>query len=224
MIRHRAAVVILALLALSACSDDDPESDWHDGSPPPATSAAAAAPEEPGPLGEDSAPPKRPEISKNPDGTVNSGGPRPATRESTLNAGGLGPYRIGIAQSKLTDAKLVSGAKDERADNCTGYVGAKGTGRYQTPALMFFEGRLLRVTTEGEVATDKGVKAGTSLADVQKAYPDGTQLDSSTGLPAWLAEADDYALLFEFDNGKVSLIHAGMTEPMRFRYADNQGC
>ena len=46
-------------------------------------------------------------IAKNPDGTLNSASAKPVTAESTVSAGGLGPYRIGATLKSLQAAGLV---------------------------------------------------------------------------------------------------------------------
>jgi hypothetical protein len=78
--------------------------------------------------------------------------------------------------------------------------------------------------TSADVATDKGVKVGTSLANVKAQYPGGKQLDDWTGTSAWFATVGDFALLFPTRNGKVAAIQAGMAEPLQYKYTDNQGC
>jgi hypothetical protein len=222
--RHRSAVLILTLLALSACGDSD-----EDPAPPPA--AAASAPASAAPAGPASAPSAqgtatgKPEIVTNPDGTINSGGPRPATSDTELTAGGFGPYKIGVARKELESAKLVSKVTAIRSENCVGYATAKGLAKYGTPTLTFYDGRLLRLTvTSGKVRTDQGVTIGTTMSDVQKRYPAGKQIDDFTGRGAWLATVGDFGLLFDMRDSKVAALQAGMTEPMQFKYTDNQGC
>jgi hypothetical protein len=156
---------------------------------------------------------------------VNSGGPRPATSEAALTAGGFGPYRICLSQQELESAGLVGPVRAAGSDNCPGYATGTGTDRYHSPSLVFFKSRLLRVSVDGSgLGTDRNVQIGTPLATVKKQYPQGKQIDDWTGRPAWLAATGDYALLFEMRDGKVSVMQAGMAEPMTFRYTDNQGC
>ena len=216
------AIVIIAVLALSGCGDDESPA----ATPPPAASSV------PAPVGSsdgagttESAPYEKPAIATNPDGTVNSGWPRPATSESTLTAGGFGPYKIGVAQRDLSSAGLIGKVTRESSVNCTGYATAKGTRRYGSPALVFFQGRLLRLTVTGEkVATDQGVEVGATMAAVKDKYPRGKQIDDWTGRAAWLSTTGDYGLLFEMRDRKVSAMQAGMSEPMQFKYTDDQGC
>jgi hypothetical protein len=224
--RHRSAVLIFTLLALSACSDSGDEP----AAPPPPAAAGSPAPAVPSaappasPAAATTVPSGRPEIVTNPDGTVNSGGPRPATSDSQLTAGGIGPYKIGVARKDLESAKLVGKVTSIRSENCAGYATAKGLARYKSPALMFFEGRLLRLTVTADVQTDKGVRIGTTMAKVKASYPDGKQIDDFTGRGSWLATVGDFGLLFDMRDGKVAAMQAGMTEPMQFKYTDNQGC
>jgi hypothetical protein len=90
---------------------------------------------------------------------------------------------------------------------------------------VFYRGRLLRLSvTSGAVGTDTGVRIGMPLAEVKKRYPGGQQIDDWTGRAAWLTATGDYGLLFQTQDGKVSVMQAGMVEPMRFKYTDNQGC
>jgi hypothetical protein len=214
-------VLVAAAVLLTACSDDP--NDTAAPAPAPAGSTAAGpsadmATIEPGGTG-------KPEIATNPDGTINSGGPRPGTSESVLTAGGFGPYKIGVSQKDLESGDLIGKVSAVKSGNCAGYGTAKGIGRYHSPALVFFKGRLLRLTVSADnVATDKGVKVGATMSDVQGRYPGGKQIDDWTGRGAWLATAGDYALLFGMQDGKVAEVQAGMTEPMQFKYTDNQGC
>jgi hypothetical protein len=216
------AVLLAVTLLLAGCGKDDEDKT------PSAAAAPGATPSSAGPTTRypvESAAPGKPEITRNPDGTVNSGGPRPATQEAALTAGGFGPYRIGVSQQELESAGLVGPVRAAGSDNCPGYATATGTDRYHSPSLVFFKSRLLRLSVdEFGLGTDQNVQIGAPLATVQKQYPKGKQIDDWTGRPAWLAATGDYALLFEMRDGKVSVIQAGMTEPMTFRYTDNQGC
>jgi hypothetical protein len=236
--RQRSAVLFLtmSLLALPACSDSDEDTRAAPGaaasapaaaapgSVPPA--AASSAPGSPAPApGATASATGRPEIVTNPDGTVNSGGPRPATSASELTAGGLGPYKIGIARKDLESAKLVGKVTPIKSDNCTGYATAKGVAKYHGPLLVFYDGRLLRLTvTNTKVKTDQGVTIGSTMSDVRKRYPAGKQIDDWTGRGAWLATVGDYGLLFDVRDDKVAAVQAGMAEPMQYRYTDRQGC
>jgi hypothetical protein len=170
-------------------------------------------------------PADRPEIVTNPDGTVNSGGPRPATSDDAITAGGLGPYKIGVNQEDLVEARLIGKVTASRSENCPGYAGAKGLDRYGSPVLTFYRGRLLRLTVAGDgVKTDQGVAVGTSMKEVQRRYPRGKALSDWTGRNAWFATTGDYGLLFPMNDNRVASIQAGMAEPMQFKHTDNQGC
>ncbi|MCA2213627.1 hypothetical protein [Jidongwangia harbinensis] len=231
--RHRLAASILAVLtvvSVAACGDDE---EPPAVAPPPVTTAPAPAPSGPAPSvsadgGTAPAPPAssdRPEIATNPDGTVNSGGPRPATSESSINAGGLGPYQIGVSQEDLAEDRLIGKVTASTSKNCPGYAGAKGLKRYGTPTLTFYRGRLLRLTVTGDgVATDQGVKIGASMGEVRRKHPGGKALADWTGKNAWFATVGDYGLLLEMQNDRVDAIQAGMAEPMQFKHTDNQGC
>ncbi|MEV6495791.1 hypothetical protein AB0M20_45310, partial [Actinoplanes sp. NPDC051633] len=165
------------------------------------------------------------EIAKNPDGTVNSANAKPVTTGSTLSAGGLGPYKIGTTLKALQSAKLVGRTEKLRADNCPDHVAATGTSKFHSPELVFFDGRLLRLTVTGDkITTSRGVKIGSTVATVKAKYADGKQIDDSVGRGAWLSTIGDYGLLFELNGDKVSGLQAGMAEPMQFKYTDNQGC
>jgi hypothetical protein len=219
---RRVALILaaLAVLGSAACSSDKKPATWEPGalgSPAP----PAVAPAEDGSSGGGTA---KPAFTQNPDGTVNrSGGPIPSTSSTKISAGGLGPYKIGVTLQTLQSAKLVSSVA--AAKGCDNYTTAKGVRKYYSPQLVFFKGRLLHLTvTSATVATDKGVKVGSPLANVTGSYPSGKQLNDWAGGSAWLAMSGDYALLFPVKNDKVALVQAGMAEPVQFKYTDNQGC
>ena len=221
--RLRCIVVLAAVAALVTACGDDPD-DTATPAPAPAGSSAAAGPSAAAPIIEPDGTGK-PEIATNPDGTINSGGPRPGTSESVLTAGGFGPYKIGVSQKDLASGDLIGKVTAIRSGNCAGYGTAKGIGRYHSPELVFFKGRLLRLTVSAaDLATDKGVKVGAPMSDVRSRYPAGKQIDDWTGRGAWLAPVGDYGLLFDMRDAKVAAIQAGMTEPMQFKYTDDQGC
>lgn len=216
---RRAALVLaaLAVLASAACSHDSKPTTWEPGAAGSPTPAAVA------PQAQSGTAPK-PAFTENPDGTVNrSGGPQPSTSQAKLNAGGLGPYKIGASVEALQKAKLLTGVGPAAA--CTNYTTAKGTGKYHSPQLVFFKGRLLHLTVgSSAVQTDKGIKIGSPMANVQGSYPDGKVLNDWAGGSAWLTMTGDYALLFPLKDDKVAQVQAGMAEPIQFKYTDNQGC
>ncbi|GAB1643390.1 hypothetical protein [Krasilnikovia sp. MM14-A1259] len=221
--RHRRptvlAVAALALLAVAACSHDAPK---------PAPAVTASAPPEAGvgtpePTPPDATGTAKPAFSKNPDGTANrSGAPQPTTEDSTISAGGLGPYKIGVPEETLKSAGLLT--RPPTAKSCTGYSGAIGLAKYHSPTLVFFKGRLLYLGVSAGVTTAQGPKIGTAVADVKRGYPRGKQLDDWSGASAWLVPTGDYALLFTMKDDKVALVQAGMAEPLQFRFTDRQGC
>jgi hypothetical protein len=227
--RHRRvvlAVAALTLIGVTACSHDKKDEAASPGAPiagatagDPATSAPA------GPTSAASTAKEKPAFTKNPDGTVNSAGPRPATSATTLSAGGFGPYKIGVSQADLKAAGLLGKVSKARADNCADYTKAKGLSKYHSPALSFYNGRLLHMTiSSSAIKTDKGVKVGTTLANVKGQYPSGKQLTDFSGAGAWFATDGAYGLLFGIGDNKVKSIQAGMAEPIQFKYTDDQGC
>jgi hypothetical protein len=221
--RLGSAVLIVATLVLFAgCTRDKKDAAQFVDGAPVAQSAEPEAAADPVP---EKTTTGKAEIAKNPDGTLNSADAKPVTAESTLSAGGLGPYKIGATLKTLQADGLVGRTEKLRADNCPDYVGAKGKGKYHSPQLVFFDGRLLRLTvTAAGVTTSRGVKVGSKVATVKAKYPDGKQIDDSVGRGAWLSTIGDYGLLFELNGDKVSGLQAGMAEPMQFKYTDNQGC
>ncbi|GAB1694769.1 hypothetical protein [Krasilnikovia sp. M28-CT-15] len=214
------AAAALALFSVAACSHDKPTAaPSPTGSVPAEAGVGGPEPTEPPATGT-----AKPAFTKNPDGTANrSGAPRPATGDTTISAGGLGPYKIGVPQATLKSAGLITGAGAKKS--CTGYTGATGLAKYGSPDLVFFKGRLLYLSVrDAGPTTAKGAKIGTALADVKRGYPGGKQLDDWTGATAWLAPHGDYALLFGMKDDRVALVQAGMAEPLQFRYTDRQGC
>jgi hypothetical protein len=227
--RHRRvvlAVAALTLIGVTACSHDKKDEAAAPGTPAvgatagdPVTSAPA------GPTSQASTTKEKPAFTKNPDGTINSAGPRPATSATTLSAGGFGPYKIGVSQADLKAAGLLGKVSKARADNCADYTVAKGLSKYHSPALSFYNGRLLHLTVSSSaIKTDKGVKVGTALANVKGQYPSGKQLTDFSGAGAWFATNGAYGLLFGIGDDKVKTIQAGMAEPIQFKYTDDQGC
>src|SRR4029453_6326682 len=102
--RLRPIVVLVAVAALlTACGDDSDDK----AAPAPAPAGSTAAADPPGAPDTRPGGAGKPEIATNPDGTINSGGPRPGTSETVLTAGGFGPYKIGVAQKTLESGGLV---------------------------------------------------------------------------------------------------------------------
>lgn len=235
--RHRRvvlAVAALTLVGVTACSHD--KKDDAAASLAPAASAPAGAPTASAPASSpasalarptptESAAKGKPAFTSNPDGTINSAGPPPATSGATLSAGGFGPYKIGVSQADLRAAGLLGKVSKAPEDNCADYTVAKGLSRYHSPALSFYHGRLLHLSVSSSaIKTDLGVKVGTTLATVKGRYPRGKQLTDFSGAGAWFASEGAYALLFGFGDDKVTSIQAGMAEPIQFKYTDDQGC
>jgi hypothetical protein len=227
--RHRRvilAVAALTLIGVTACSHDKKDEAAAPGVPTAGATAgdpAASAPA--GTTTTGTTGKGKPAFDKNPDGTINSPGPRPAASGTTLTAGGFGPYKIGVSQADLRSAGLLGKVSKARQDNCKDYTTAKGLSKYHSPALSFFNGRLLHLSVASSaIKTDKGVKVGTTLANVKGQYPSGKQLTNFTGAGAWFATDGSYALLFGIDKNKVKSIQAGMAEPIQFKYTDDQGC
>ena len=227
--RHRRVVLAVAamtLVGVTACSHDKKDDAPAPGAPVVAATAGdpvASAPA--GPTSPASGPKVKPAFTKNPDGTINSAGPRPVTSGTTLSAGGFGPYKIGASQADLKAAGLLGKVSKAREDNCADYTVSKGLSKYHSPALSFYNGRLLHLTVSSSaIKTDKGVKVGTTLANVKGQYPSGKQLTDFSGAGAWFATNGAYALLFGIGDDKVKIIQAGMAEPIQFKYTDDQGC
>ena len=227
--RHRRvvlAVTALMLIGVTACSHDKKDDAAAPGAPTAgATAGDPAATPVAGPTTTGADAKSKPAFTKNPDGTINSAGPRPAASGTTLTAGGFGPYKIGVSQADLRAAGLLGKVSKARQDNCKDYTEAKGLSKYHSPALSFYNGRLLHLSVSSSaIKTDKGVKVGTTLANVKGQYPSGKQLTDYSGAGAWFATNGAYALLFGIGNDKVKTIQAGMAEPIQFKYTDDQGC
>lgn len=142
------------------------------------------------------------------------------SKGDSVAATGLGPYEIGAKQSALTSKKLLEGTSKQ--DNCTA---AKGTEKYQSPALAFKDGELQRlVITDPSVTTAQGAHVGSTYDEVKKLYPDGQQLDDWYGAVSWYTAQDGNALNFRIADGKVKQIDAGEDEAVRFAYTDGQAC
>ena len=140
-----------------------------------------------------------------------------------LSASGLGPYQVAAARDDLKAAGLLG--KVDTSAGCPDFVVAKGLPQYQSPGLVFHQGKLqyTRVTSS-RTATSAGAKVGMKLADVKKKYPAGKQLDDWNGAIAWFATTGSNALMFRFKDNKVESIEAGLAEPLQFRFTDGEGC
>lgn len=229
---RRGAVALMAALSMmtvAGCGDDE---EPQAVAPPPATTQAApvepavtpsaAAPVSSAPLIPEKTTTGKPEIARNPDGTENTAQVKPVIEEAKLSSGGLGPYKIGAELTALQKAKLV--AKVQKM-SCPDYTSGRGTAKYHAPELVFYQGKLLRMTiSKGGAATNRGIKLGSTMGAVQEKYPEGKRIDDWTGRGAWVAAIGDYGLLFDMTDAKVTGLQAGMAGPMQFKYTDNQGC
>jgi hypothetical protein len=240
--RHRrilTSVAVLTLLLTAGCGSDDkdqavapapagavpatPAADPGVASPDPHASSAGvpganstAAPTENAPTGKSTGKPGRSGRGTTPKGSTSAPG-------AQLSASGLGPYQVAAARDDLKAAGLLG--KVDTSAGCPDFVVAKGLPQYQSPALVFHQGKLqyTRVTSS-KTATPAGAKVGMKLADVKKKYPAGKQLDDWNGAIAWFATTGGNALMFRFKDNKVESIEAGLAEPLQFRFTDGEGC
>ncbi len=236
--RHRrilTSVAVLTLLLTAGCGSDDKDQaavpapagavpttaagDPGVASPDPHASSAgvpgAAAPTENAPTEKSTGKPGRSGRGTAPKGSSVTGPP--------LGATGLGPYQVAAARDALKAAGLLG--KVDTSAGCPDFVVAKGLPQYQSPVLVFHQGKLqyTRVTSS-KTATSAGAKVGMKLADVKKKYPAGKQLDDWNGAIAWFATTGSNALMFRFKDNKVESIEAGLAEPLQFRFTDGEGC
>lgn len=223
------SVAAFALLAAAGCSSGTSD---EAGTPPPVAagpSSVAAGPATSGAAGQPTFVP--PTESRRTEGTsVKPGGGTATARPGSgfapgaqLSATGLGPYRVETPQAGLRDAGLLTSAKT--SPGCPDFVVAKGLPGFQTPSLVFYQGKLQYASvTSSKIATTKGAKVGMKLADVKKKYPKGKQLDDWNGAVAWFAAEGKNALMFRFKSNKVERIEAGVAEPLQFRFTDGEGC
>jgi len=231
--RHRRAalaVAALTMLGVAACGDDSDDKKSPSfvtpgasaGAPAPGASTGTSA--APGGSAAPSTKPTEGTASKKPpkkggganQGPVGRGGSSP----DVLSAAGLGPYAIGMKQSELRSAKLISRVATKQ--KCST---AKGLGEYESPTLAFSGGKLQRLAvTSGDISTTTGAQVGTGYAEVKSMYPAGKQLDDWVGASAWYTLEGGNALLFRIKDGKVASIEAGPGEALQFHYTDKQGC
>jgi hypothetical protein len=204
--RHRlvALSAALTLAGTAGCSHDKGgKPTWEPGAP--GSPAAAAAGDAPTP---ESVPTGVAVASSTP-------------VDDELDATGFGPYAIGATQAKLTSSGLVG----KVSKDVNGCGTAAGTKKWNSPALVFADGKLehVKVTTP-KIKTTEGVKVGTAFATLKGKYPSGKQLADWVGAPGWYARSGDFALLFRIRNDKVSAIEAGSASTLQFTFTDNQGC
>jgi hypothetical protein len=227
------SVAAFALLATAGCSSGTSD---EAGTPPPVApgpSSAAAVPATSGavqdpagqptsvppaeaqPTGGASVKPGRGTATARPGGAFAPG--------AQLSAAGLGPYQVAAPRAGLQEAGLLTSV--DTSAGCPDFVVAKGLPGYQTPGLVFYQGKLQYASvTSSKTATTKGAKVGMKLADVKKKYPKGKQLDDWNGAVAWFAAEGRNALMFRFKSNKVESIEAGVADPLQFRFTDGEGC
>jgi len=202
--RHRLVALSAALtLAAAGCSHDKADKPtWQPGAPgSPAPAAGDAVTPEAVPTG------------------VSLASGTPAGDE--LDATGFGPYAIGTTQAKLASSGLVG----KISKDVNGCGTADGTRKWNSPGLIFADGRLQHVkVTTSKIKTTEGVKVGSAYATVKAKYPKGKQLADWVGATGWYARSGDFALLFRVKNGKVTAIEAGSASTLQFTFTDNQGC
>jgi hypothetical protein len=231
--RHRrvlTSIAVLSLLFAAGCSsDDDPAAAPAPAGAAPTTADAGSSdnpiPGAPADAGGPTAAPTT-------DGTAaptDKPGQSTATAKpgfapgAQLNASGLGPYQVASPRKDLEAAGLLG--KVESSAGCPDFVVAKGLKQYQTPSLVFYQGKLQYTTVSStKTATAAGAHVGMKLADVKKKYPKGKQLDDWNGAIAWFATTGPNALMFRFKDNKVESIEAGLAEPLQFRFTDGEGC
>jgi hypothetical protein len=231
------SVAVLTLLLTAGCGSDDkdqavppapaggvpttPAADPGAASPDPHASSAgvpgaADATATAAPAGKSTGKPGRSGRGIVPKGSSSASG-------AQLSASGLGPYQVAATRDDLKAAGLLG--KVDTPAGCPDFVVAKGLPQYQSPALVFHQGKLqyTRVISS-KTATNAGARVGMRLADVRKRYPAGKQLDDWNGAIAWFATTGSNALMFRFKDNKVESIEAGLAEPLQFRFTDGEGC
>ena len=236
--RHRPVlltVVAFTLISLAGCGDDAPDDQAAGPAPSVAVTGASEVPIAPSATVTTAAPSASATVTADADGSTElgtvtkPGAPkststgRPATSATVLTASGLGPYKVGSSQKDLKAAGLLG--KIDSSAGCPDFAVVKGLSKYQTPTLVFFQGKLQYTSvTSTKVATDKGAAVGMPSADVPVRHPEGKQLDDFYGATAWFAPSGKNALLFRIEDGKVESIEAGLAEPLQFRFTDGEGC
>jgi hypothetical protein len=230
--RHRrvlSSIAVLAVLSLAGCGSD--AKDDATAPPPAAPSSIAASVGVPS----DAAAPTAPAASA-PAGAPapTAGSNKPPAKpgrvgtvlrpnRNAVDAEGLGPYQVAVSNGELKSAGLLG--KVESSKGCPDFVVARGLPAYQSPALVFFKGKLQYLSvTSPATPTAAGATIGMSLADVKQKHPAGKQLSDWNGGIGWFAQTESHALLFRFSGGKVETIEAGLAEPLQFRFTDGEGC
>jgi len=159
--------------------------------------------------------------SSAPTAPASSGPPKGRTVSNQMAATGIGPYAIGAAEAELSSAKLIGAVTTAT----TGCGSAKGVAKWNTPDLVFRQGRLEHVkVTSAKVRTTKKVAVGSTLATVMARYPGGSALVDRSGATAWYATSGDFALLFRLKKNKVAAIEAGAASALQVTFTDGQGC
>ncbi len=143
-----------------------------------------------------------------------------------LTEAGIGPYQVGAAQTTLANQGRLAGVKT--TTGCPGWATATGTGGYTGVDLVFYNGKLNWVQVDTTAITARsGGRVGLTLSQVQGLYPGSVLLTAGLGAKAVAVRniANGNELFFRFGaTGTVSIIEAGPTETLEFRFTDGEGC
>jgi hypothetical protein len=148
----------------------------------------------------------------------------PAKNLPVLSMTGAGHYQLGAKLSTL-DSEL---QQKESSTACGDWTVAKGQGDYADLAVVFFEGAVVYVSIDQPtLATDKGIKVGSTKDEATAAYPAGTILSDGQGgsaLSVHGAGGNGLLLRFNQSSATVATIDAGKANDLDFRFTEGEGC
>lgn len=201
MRRRSIATTVLALLVLSGC-DGDPGAPTAEPSPGPTASVTPT--------------PSAPEPTPTPTATATPVDPHPALADLIISTAGVGPLTVGVPPATNPGAAMIAwdpdfcGAEYEGPepgrwapagyDADTNYLGQPATPMF----IAADDTAVYRIDVMGTGPhTEEGVRIGTSLVDLQAAYPDLSGPFAGPGSQVWWVQDAAGTMVFETQGGDM---------------------
>lgn len=128
-----------------------------------------------------------------------------------LGAEGVGELKLGMTRAEAKATGLTEGISDEPGGACGGdgdgwLAGARNEDQDSGEGTLVFSstsGTLVSIFTWGDLATPAGIRLGSTLAEVQSAYPEWEPLEPDGGL-GWVKTVGDYQYSIQVGDDQVS--------------------